>query len=126
MNEPRTIREARLAIREAEKAVGRIHMAPATALAFGLDWYLRKARLALRQAEIHAAKADDPRLDPLPSLPAQIRQRRPQTGPKRKRHRCSTCFEEALLYDSQVEYVSERHRCPGTFELVARLPKGAA
>lgn len=101
--EARTIRQARLAIRDAERVVEGIHMAPAMALdRFAGSWYLRKARLALRQAERALAKADDPREPALAPLLAQIQARRPALRPRRKRYRCPNCFRERLVNSPQA------------------------
>lgn len=123
--EARTVRDARLQLHELEAAVERVHMAPATALAATAGWYLRKARLALRQAERAFADADDPRLPPLARLRAQIRDRRPLLRQRRKRYRCARCFQEALLDDELLAYYEGVHeRCGGgAWEPVARLRK---
>lgn len=104
MSEPRTIRAARLAVRDLETRLERIHMAPATSLAdFSAGWYLKRARLALRQAERAMAKSDDPRLEPLAALRPQIRDRRPETSPRARRYRCTGCFREELLTSDMFE-----------------------
>jgi hypothetical protein len=61
VSEPRTIRDARDAIREQEAALERVHMSPAVALApFSANFYLRKARLALRRPATGGAEAVAP------------------------------------------------------------------
>ena len=127
-DETRTVRDGRHAIRDAEAQVERIHMSPAAALCWSADWYLRKARLALRQAERAMADADDPRLPPLEKLRAQIRDRAPQTRPRRRRYRCPVCFTEGLYDASYVEqYACVRGgHDPARFEPVARRKAGAS
>jgi len=83
-------------------------------------WSVRKARLALRQADRAMAQGEDPRVETLASLPAQIRKPRPRTRPNRVRYRCSQCFAEALFHESDLEYIEERHRCGVPWEPVVR------
>jgi len=65
-DEPRTLRALRLAIRDLEADLARLHMSPATAIGYTFgDHYLHKARTALRQAERHFAGAGDGRLQGL-------------------------------------------------------------
>lgn len=116
-SEVRTIREAREAIRELEASTERVHMAPAAVLAAGVEWYLRKARLALRQAERSLAERDEPGLKP---LRPQLRDRRPATSPRRKRYRCPECFEELLADESAIAYLNGHHKCDAYFEPVLR------
>lgn len=98
MSDIRTIRAAREAIVAAERELERIEMSPAAILAgFGPEWYLHKARTALRQAERSLAKADDPRLPQMKAMNPQASERRPSLRPRRKRHRCPACFHERLL-----------------------------
>ena len=125
MSEPRTIRELREAIQAAEAELERLHMSPAAALAFGPEWYLRSARLKLRQADIRAAEADDPRLEPLPPLRAQLRDPRPRTQPNRRRYRCPVCFVETLLYPEGSKDCWRR-ACDGVMEPVAALRRRKA
>lgn len=121
-DEPRTVRDARLAIRDLEAALERVHMAPASALALLPGLYLRRARLALRQAERHFAEADDPRLEPLKPLRAQLSERRPSLLPRKRRYRCPECFREALLNDDDLAYYEGKHkRCGVEWEPVSRL-----
>src|ERR1039458_9979811 len=96
MSEPRTLRELRLAIRDLEADLERIHMSPATVLSrtFGRG-YLHRARTALRQAERHFAQSD-PDPEPLKPLSPSLG-RRTATRPRRKRYRCPVCFSEELL-----------------------------
>lgn len=124
MSEARTIREARDQIREVEAATERVHMAPATALSWSAGWYLRKARLALRQAERAFAKAEDPRAEKLEPLSPHLGRRRSRL-PARKRYRCSECFTEELIRDANLEGFQTGHgrRCSGVFEPVSRLTR---
>lgn len=123
--ELRTIRELRLAVREIEAELERVHMSPATALpGWGRD-YLHRARTALRQAERHFA-ASDPDSEPLKPLSPTLGQRRVDTRPRRKRYRCPVCFVEQLLSDSDLEHHYDRHRyagalCSGAMEPLARM-----
>lgn len=130
-SESRTIREARDAIHELEAALGRVQMSPAMALTRTRipDWYLRKARLALRQADRQLAPADDPRLPVLKPLRAQIATERRvyvdangEPVKRRKRFRCPVCFEESLRRESE-KTACYKSACYGTVEPVARHRK---
>lgn len=100
--EPRTVREARLSIREAERTIDAIRMSPAAALGGIGAWYLRQAQARLRAAEREFAKHDDPREEPLKPLAPNV-QRSPSTRERRRRYRCSACFEEDLIEPSRVQ-----------------------
>lgn len=135
MGEPRTLRDLRIAIRDLEADLERIHMSPATVLShtFGRG-YLHRARTALRQAERHFAQSD-PDPEPLKPLAPTLGKRRVDTRPRRKRYRCPVCFCEELIGPEALaeggHYEAGRHHtggapCSGAFEPVARLPKGAS
>lgn len=133
MIEPRTAREARLAIRKAERAVDQVRMSPAcgsTGWSPGA-WYLRQAQAALRQAERAFARADDPRLEYLKPLSPQV-ERRPLDRPRRRRYRCNRCFTERLLGEVDLAYNDGIHpgngldpSCGGQWELVPPLRRKA-
>ena len=139
MTEPRTVREVRDAVRRIEADLERLSMADGMALLeSGHGWNhvayrIRAARLALRQADIAAAKVDDPRAGILKPLSAQIRKAGPRLRPARKRYRCTNCFREALLSAESAEKGHRRIMYPapgyrevvdcGDWEPIARLRK---
>lgn len=119
VSESRTIRDARTVIRELEDRLRIVHLSPAIALGPAARWYVRKARLALRQAERKLAEADDPRLDALKPLGPHLGRH----GVRRVRMRCTRCWSE------QLRFPGDEHGCWGCnapMEPVPRLPKGAA
>jgi hypothetical protein len=114
-----------------EVAVEWVHLSPAMALSWEGDWYVRKARLALRQAERSLAAGDDPRLSVLKPLRAQIATHRrvhvDRDGnpiKRRKRFRCPTCMTESLRREGE-NMGCYRRDCYGTVEPVARHRKTA-
>lgn len=134
MSDPRTPREMRLAIREAEENLRRLQEASMMAGDWRADWSFTAARAKLRQAERHFAKKD-PDPETLKPLSPRVHQRPPR-GPRRQRYRCPSCFRETLLNESDLERDPmhsqlrkagdgwERVEC-GEWESVPRLPKGA-
>ena len=127
MIEPKTIRDARLAIRALEREIDSVRRGPITIQAgFTLAWYLRRAQAALRQAERSLSTADDPRLDPLKPLAPQVEPPQPSLRSRRERYRCVRCMEEALLDEIDLTYDEGIHRrCGGTWEIILPLRRRA-
>lgn len=135
MSEPRTPREMRLAIREAEDGLRRLQEASMMAGDWRPDWSFTAARAKLRQVERHFAKKD-PEPEELKPLSPRVHQR-PPNGPRRRRYRCANCLQERLMRESDFEMESmhsrvkrtedgyERIEC-GEWQPVARLPRGKA
>ena len=133
MPDPRTPREMRLAIREAEDGLRLLQEASMMAGDWQPDWKFTAARAKLRQAERYFA-GKDPHPESLKPLSPRVHQHPPR-GPRRQRYRCPTCFRERLLSEQDIERESycirhrkveggyERIEC-GEWEMVARLPKG--
>lgn len=127
--EPRTVRDARLELRRIEAELEQLMMAPAMSLAGATASYVRQARLRLRCAEREAYRYDDPRVEPLPRLRAQLSAQRrvrrvDRNGdplPRRQRHRCPSCFDEILLHEHDLPYACSR--CAVAYEPVARRPR---
>lgn len=136
--EPRTIREARERIRELESEINAVRLSPAMAGLFA-PWWLKDAQAKLRKFEREAAKHDDPRLPALKPMDPVVERRTPLPGAERRRkYRCSGCLMEHLFYPSSIDRDPDHHRAKrngdgdltrwtcGTFEPVARLPRGKA
>lgn len=144
LSEPRTPREMRLAIRDAEDALRRLQEASMMAGDWEADWSLTAARAKLRKTERHFAKKDQ-HPEPLKPLSPRVRQRPVSETPNRRRYRCSECLREQLFYPGSAvvqephykivdtlladgdEIRRERKRVVcGAWVPVKRLPRGKA
>lgn len=144
MSEPRTPREMRSAIRDAEETLRLLQEADMMAGDWEADWSLNAARAKLRKTERHFARKDQ-HPEPLKPLSPRVRPRPVSTQPNRRRYRCTGCFIEQLFYPESLPNEGEHHRLTdtivadgdriirkrervlcGEWEPVARMPRGKA
>jgi hypothetical protein len=127
VSEPRTPRDMRLAIREAEETLRLFQEADMMAGDWEADWSLNAARAKLRKAERHFAKKDQ-HPDVLKPLSPRVRPRPVSTQPNRRRYRCTGCFIEQLFHPEHIGFDGMHYRIEDT--LVAEgdpyLPRARA